>query len=104
MLKIENYTDGKGNPAGGIVECVGLTVKWQDGPLGAPPGEPNGAQVEELLEACISRLLFYQTAAGGRFGCNENLDAIGNIQAALEHLKARTRNRVERRVEGTNTP
>lgn len=105
-LKIENRLNGEGRPAGGSVRGVGIAIDWQDGPLGRvgtnARQEPNGAFVEQVLEAALQRLVFYQEAAGGRFQCEENAAAIASLQDALGSLDARTRRRVEAATEGTH--
>lgn len=102
----KNETDINGNPTGGVVVGTGFTISWQDGPLGRGDDRqaPNGAFVEDVLEACLQRLGFYQSASGGRFACPENEDAMSGIAAALAALDDRTRAREARCVEGTHTP
>lgn len=96
---INNKTDHAGNPTGGTVEGVGLGIEWQDGPLGRGQDrkEPNGAFVETVISAAKQRLEFYQES---KFNCIENADAIGSLQAALDVLESRTKNREKRGVEG----
>ena len=100
-----NRLDAKGNPSGGIVSGTGLSIFWQDGPLGrgADRQEPNGAFVETVIAAARQRLEFYQTASLGRFACVENAEAIDLLTAALEVLDRRTQGREARQVEGTHT-
>lgn len=100
----EHWTDENGNPAGGTSFGTGFCVSWQHGPLGRGEErrEPNGAFVETLLAVVKSRIGFYQSAADGRFACEENADAIKHIEAALERLDSRTRDREARQVEGTH--
>lgn len=95
---IENYTDKYGNPTGGFVEQVAegakvFLIRWQDGPLGQK--EPNGAFVETVIAAAISRLEFYNS---GKFKCRENSLAITKLEEALHWLNARTQ---DCGVEGT---
>jgi hypothetical protein len=96
-----NRLDDNGNPAGGNVSGVGLTITWQNGPLGRGPErqEPNGAFVETVLAATLQRIQFYQE---GRFKCRENAIAITKIEEALLWLDKRTRDREARQVEGTH--
>lgn len=96
-----NDNDEQGNPAGGMVSGTGLTITWQNGPLGrgAERKEPNGAFVEDVLDAAKQRMLYYQRSP---FRCNENDDAIMHIQRALDCLHARTAAREARAVEGTH--
>lgn len=103
-LKIKNLKDKEGNPAGGTVDGPGLSVAWQDGPLGVPPKPATGAFVEDLLEAARLRLLFYQVACDGKFACRENALAATKIEEALLWLTARRMKRTKRKVQGTNNP
>jgi len=94
-----NILDENGNPTGGSVIGVGITIEWQDGPLGRGDDrrEPNGAFVEDVISACVERLDFYQRS---KFACADNIDAIYHLEMALKHLKDRTKDREERNVEG----
>ena len=125
--------DAVGNPGGGETSAVGISIRWQNGPLGrgkplaeirasdVPRGlnpedvarkEPNGAFVEGVIQAAIGRLQFYQTtmkvSIDGKtkqsFACRENAIAITKLEEALMWLEKRTRDREEREVEGTHTP
>jgi hypothetical protein len=105
-LKIQNFFDDDGNPAGGTVEGKGLSVTFQDGPLGRPDEngvlpESNGAYVEDLLEGAMERLLFYQRSD---FNCRENAIAITKIEEAQMWLLRRRTERESRKVQGTNNP
>jgi len=93
--------DPDGNPAGGRTEHTGLTIEWQNGPLGrgAERKEQNGAMVEDVIGAAIDRLLFYQQS---KFACFQNDLAIRLLRMALEILQWRTRMREARGVEGTH--
>jgi hypothetical protein len=96
-----NIDDEQGNPAGGYVRATGLTIEWQDGPLGRGDERvaPNGAFVETVIAAAMQRLQYYQS---GRFACGENRDAISYLESALQVLNARTAARENRGVEGTH--
>jgi len=96
-----NHLDADGNPAGGSVSGVGLSITWQNGPLGrgADRKEPNGAFVETVLAAALQRIQSYQD---GKFKCRENAIAITKIEEALMWLDKRTRDREARQVEGTH--
>lgn len=100
----ENHCDTNGNPTGGNVSGTGLSIAWQNGPLGRGDERqmPNGAFVETVLAAAKQRLEFYQKANDGKFWCDENADAITHITHALNRLEDRTRGREERNVEGTH--
>ncbi len=98
----KNEVDIDGNPAGGTVTGVGLSISWQNGPLGRGEDrkEPNGAFVETGIAVCKQRILFYEKASGGKFACKENGIAIALLQAALDILNERTKDREARQVEG----
>lgn len=93
--------DGEGNPAGGVTTGKGIEIQWQAGPLSLDGvrREPNGAFVEGVIEAAIGRIEFYQAS---KFHSLSNAVALGNLKAALEALTERTRDRVDREVEGTH--
>jgi hypothetical protein len=104
--KVEHLheVDDNGYPAGGVTKGRGFEIHWQDGPLmvDGERREPNGAFVEDIVEAAIGRIEFYQETAGGRFRCRENALAITHLQEAGHWLDHRTRDREARRVEGTH--
>lgn len=97
----DHRLDGAGNPAGGKTISTGLTIEWQNGPLGR--GEervpPNGAFVETVIAAALDRLMFYQR---GKYWSKYNEQAIFNLEAALKALNDRTIDREGRGVEGTH--
>ena len=95
---LENWTDSEGNPAGGVASGRGFTISWQNGPLGRGEErrEPNGAFVEDVIQAAIHRLAFYQNS---KFACVANEVALIHLHAALEALQARTEEREARGVE-----
>lgn len=92
-----NKVDEADRPAGGTTHGYGFSISWQDGPT-AGIGR-NGAFVEEVIEAAIGRLDFYQST---QFHCIENAVAVGHLISALEVLNERTRGRQARGVEGTH--
>lgn len=98
----KNNVDGEGNPTGGNVDGTGLTIKWQDGPLGRGNDrkEPNGAFVETVIDAALQRIQFYQAS---KFNCRENALAITKLEEALHWLNARTNRREQSGTEGTHT-
>ncbi len=104
-FEAENRVDENGNPTGGFVNGVGLSIVWQDGPLGRGEDrvEPNGAFVETVLAAVKQRIEFYQTASEGRFACHENADVIASLEYCLRRMDDRTKAREARAVEGTHT-
>lgn len=98
---VENHQkDLEGRPAGGTTTGMGISIAWQDGPLGR--GEerqkPNGAFVEGVIQAAIGRLRFYQ---GTEFQCRENAIAITKLEEGLLWCQARTQRRERAGVEGT---
>ena len=98
---VENHRlDENKNPAGGFNRGIGFNITWQDGPLGRGKDrqKQNGAFVEEVLLAVISRMEFYQRT---KFACTENADVLKHLYIALEFMQARTADREEREVEGT---
>lgn len=99
VLKItyKNEVDEDGNPHGGWVSGVGLSVSWQAGPR--KEFSHRGALVEDLMEAVIQRLEFYQES---KFSCTENAIALIMMKNALETLNGRTASRIARGVEGTH--
>ena len=94
-------TDTIGNPTGGTTTGLGISVKWQDGPLGRGDERhlPNGAFVEGVIAAALGRLYFYQTS---KFKCRENALAITKLEEAIHWLDHRTQERDGRGVEGTH--
>ena len=96
-----NYIDSRGNPEGGEVIGTGITIVWQKGPLGRGTDrkEPNGAFVEDVIKAAISRLEFYQES---KFACQHNEAALEHLKLALAVLNTRTQEREARGVEGEN--
>ena len=86
-----NVVDGK--PAGGSVSGTGLSIAWQNGPLGAPNAPdrkaPNGAFVETVIAAAAQRIEHYQQ----HFPCRENALALTKLEEALHWLDARTKRR-----------
>jgi hypothetical protein len=100
MIQQVHNTYDNGDPAGGVTAATGLGIQWQNGPL-AVDGvlrERNGAFVEDVIDAAIGRIEFYQA---GPFHCLENAIALGHLRAAAEILAERTRDRKARGVEGT---
>ena len=98
-----NETNAEGVPTGGTVVGTGITIVWQRGALGRG-GEkqpPNGAFVEDVIDAAKQRLEYFQSSG---FACPENAHAIACLESALAALDERTRRREARQVEGTHTP
>ena len=103
-FKAENVVDANGNPSGGTVNGTGFTIAWQNGPLGRDEGrqKPNGAFVEDIIDAARQRIEFYQNAKDKKFACKENAMAITKLEEALLWLDKRTQDRERRKVEGTH--
>src|ERR1017187_5706738 len=92
--------DENGNPAGGFTTGTGISISWQNGPLGRGEDrkDANGAFVEGVIAAVVDRLEYYQRS---KFACRENALAITKCQEALHWLNHRTTEREKRAVEGT---
>lgn len=105
-FECDNYNDANGFPSGGFASGIGMSISWQNGPLGAPDDpdrqEPNGAFVETVIAAAKQRIEYYQRASKGRFACRENAMAITKLDEALMWLNKRTADRTARNVEGTH--
>ena len=98
---VGNRVDVDGNPAGGTVDGIGLHIQWQDGPLGRGEDrkKPNGAFVETVINAAMSRIEFYQAS---KFKSEENEKAINALRVALDALNMRTKRREAAETEGTH--
>lgn len=101
-FKAENLKDENDNPTGGSVRGVGLSIDWQNGPLGRDGDrkEPNGAFVETVIAAAAQRIEAYQAS---KFKCRENALALTKLEEALHWLNARTNRREKQGVEGTHS-
>ena len=77
------------------IEC---RINFQNGPI-AEVGA-NGISNEALLAVVEDRLKGFQS---GQYACRENAIALTKIQEAMHWLHHRTRERVQRGVEGTST-
>lgn len=73
-------------------------LKFQNGPI-AEAGV-NGLTQEALLAIVEDRLKCFQA---GKYACRENAIALTKIQEAMHWLHHRTRERMDRGVEGTHT-
>jgi len=102
VIEEGHKVDADGNPAGGITTAKGISIRWQDGPLGrAKDGskKPNGAFVEGVIQAALGRLEFYQKS---KFDRRENSLVITKLEEALHWCQHRTKDREAREVEGTH--
>jgi len=77
----------------------GVNLFFQKGPA-TELEQMNGITNEALLVVLIDRLRGFQ---GGPFGSRENALALTNLEQALMWLQKRTRDRLARGVEGTQT-
>ena len=73
------------------------TIAFQNGPI-LEVGY-NGISNEALLAIVEDRLKGFQSSS---YACQENADALTNIQKAIECLHQRTMGRTQRNVEGTH--
>ena len=97
--------DADGNPTGGetrIFDPAALvdddplaTIRWQNGILSLGR---NGVLVEDLLEAALQRMQFFNDS---KFRCRENSLAITHIQEAIMWLRERQRNRAKQGVQSS---
>lgn len=80
-----------------VADAVKLEINFQNGPV-AEAGF-NGVTQEALLAIVIDRLRSFQA---GPFACSENEQGLIHAQAALLWLHHRTKQRLQRGVEGTS--
>ena len=73
-------------------------ISFQNGPV--KEAGFNGLSQECLLAIVIDRLRSFQS---GQYACRENALALTDCESALMWLQKRTRDRLARGVEGTNT-
>jgi hypothetical protein len=101
QLEEQHITDDQGKPAGGTTRGLGISIDWQNGPLGRGVDRilPNGAFVEGVIAAALGRLEFYNST---EFRCRENSLAITKLEEALHWCQHRTADRESREVEGTH--
>ena len=94
-----HFKDEDENPTGGHSFGVGFSIAWQHGPLGRGDDRqaPNGAFVEDIIDAAKERLAFFQDS---KFSCEANRLAISCLEQALYVLDQRTKDREARGVEG----
>jgi hypothetical protein len=102
-IHVVNVTDEDSNPSGGNVRGVGFTIVWQDGPRDqGPDGElaaANGAFVEDIIDAAISRLDFFQRS---KYSSAENASAILHLWEARDTLKWRQVRRRDAGIQGAH--
>ena len=92
----------EGTIGAGAIGGVGFAIVWQNGPRGqgpdGRPGTANGAQVEDVLLACHSRLKAFE---GQAHDTEHNALARDLVSAAIRSLRMRRADRAARGVEGT---
>ena len=77
------------------VFCV---IDFQNGPI--KEAGVNGVMNEDLIAIVIDRMRGFQS---GDYACKNNEQALDSLEMALAYLRARTKEREARGVEGTNT-
>lgn len=92
--------DNGEKPTSGHPEDATLCdIRFQNGPINVDGNGINGVQHEDLLAVIIDRLEGFQS---GPYKCEENEQALYYVRNALYVLQSRTRQRIERNVEGTH--
>lgn len=103
IVRARNYFDDQGNPSGGYAHGPGMCIAWQDGPRGKQAdgtlAPANGAFVEDVLVAAAQRLAFFEES---KYAHIANAEAITHINAAIESLNKRSKERASRGVLGQN--
>lgn len=84
-------------PAGHSADKENILIHFQDGPI-AEVGT-NGITHEALLAIVVDRLQGFQR---GQYACRENAIALTHLEDAMHWLQHRTRQRLDRGVEGTH--
>ncbi len=99
MSKVTSFHNRSkdGNPYGGKYMGIGFEINWQTGVV--EDGQQNGAFPTDILEAVKSRLAHFQTT---KFACEENAQAIANIESAINCLESRLLRRKTAGVENTH--
>ncbi len=78
-------------------EDIFARVNFQKGPI--KENGINGCHQEDLLAIVIDRLQCFQA---GEFACDDNQEAMEHIEKAMACLNRRTKDRINRGVEGTS--
>lgn len=92
--QIRRWVSGQGDEYDDAELC---SVKFQNGPI--TEHGVNGISQEALLAIVEDRLKCFQA---GPYACRENAIALTKIQEAMMWLQSRTRERMQRGVEGTS--
>lgn len=77
----------------------GVTILFQNGPIGEDGNGINGVTHEVLLAIVADRLRSFQS---GPYACKANACALTHIEEAQHWLQQRTLERMRRGVEGTH--
>lgn len=98
------------SPAGRPTQVAGF-IEFQNGPI-ASPADMNGLTNEALLAVTIDRMRGFQYQRNpdgsfdfnsrGKYASRENAQALTYMEEALMWLQKRTRDRMQRGVEGTH--
>ena len=91
----EYLIEALGGAAGEVQNAT--HIKFQKGPI--QEAGVNGISNESLLAIVEDRLKCFQA---GQYACRENALALTHLQDAMHWLHHRTRERVQRGVEGTS--
>lgn len=93
---------GGNSPALHHFKGIGLDLHFQDGPI--RDFGINGTTNEDVIQVLIDRLNSLNDMQNRKYACRENSLAITKLEEALHWLHARTATRLNRGVEGTDTP
>jgi len=80
-----------------MIDPADCSINFQDGPIQEVGF--NGLSNEALLAVVEDRLKGFQS---GQYACHENAVALMHVQHAMQWLLSRTRERLQRGVEGTS--
>lgn len=97
--------DTRSNPSDPFVRTNGYSssrtiLVFQNGPIDDHSAGANGLQHEALLAIVIDRLRGFQS---GPFACPDNAIILTKLEEALMWMQKRTRDRINRGVEGSHT-
>ncbi len=100
--ELSGYDLGRNPSAVPLAGCVpsigpGQVILFQNGPINE--AGVNGVTQEVLIAICIDRLKSFQA---GPFACRENAIALTKLEEAQMWLQKRTRDRMEKGIEGTH--
>lgn len=103
LYRVSGY-DSATNPSDPFTASYGQpadhsTILFQNGPIGEGGVGVNGITHEALLAILIDRLTAFQE---GPYANRYNAEALAALRYAQDALQARTRERMQRGVEGTH--